>query len=274
MKNVAGIFASLQDAERAVSNLQAAGLSENQISLLAPGASETELGAVPTTDAEPAGPGKAFGGLLGGALGAAAGMHLGATVVSSLLPGVGPVIAVGVAAAALIGTGGAVGGATLGQSLDDAATQGLPTDELFIYEYALRKGHFVVIALPEDELVHGARNAMFRAGAESVDAARENWWSTLRDAEEQWYLAEGEDFSSNEVSYRLGFEAAQRPALRGIPYDAALAQLRKLCSAEEVSAHAFKHGYQRGQAHRQALMDNANTSSALKKEDAVHQRAK
>ena len=170
---------------------------------------KAELAAVPTTDAEQPGVGKAFGGLLGGALAAAGGMHLGAAAASLMVPGVGPVLALGTAAAVLAGAGGAAGGAALGDYLDESATNGLPTDELYLYKDALRKGRSVLVVPVDSEQQADEVGAILSAsGAESLDAARESWWIGLRDAEEAEYTG-AEDFSSLESSYRLGFEVAQ-----------------------------------------------------------------
>src|SRR5438045_2869900 len=84
---------------------------------------------------------------------------------------------------------------------------GIPGDELYVYEDALRRGRSVVMAFTDNEKVaESARVALKRAGAESVDAAREEWWIGLRDAESEHYLAQGGDFKTDEAKYRLGFE--------------------------------------------------------------------
>ncbi len=70
----------------------------------------------------------------------AAGLEFGAAAATVLIPGVGPVLAVGLAAAAILGIGGAVGGAAAGAALEKDSTTGLPADELFVYKDALRQG--------------------------------------------------------------------------------------------------------------------------------------
>src|SRR5436305_11024401 len=119
MSTVAAIFNSCADAERAVEGLRSAGFSEDRISLLTPGTSQSQLDDVPTTETEQPGMGKALGGTVGGALGIAGGLQLGAAAASLFLPGVGPVIAAGIAAAVL-GAGGAGVGAVVGGSLEDS----------------------------------------------------------------------------------------------------------------------------------------------------------
>ena len=254
MSTVAGIFKSREAAERAVANLRSTGIADERISLLAPGTSQEELdAAVPTTETEQPGMGKALGGWAGGALGVAGGMHIGAAAASLFVPGVGPVIAAGLIGAALLGAGGAATGIAAGGAMEDAVA-GMPHDELFIYEDALRQGRTVVIVVAEDDESEAARNIMAQAGAESIDAARESWWVGLRDAEEEEYTGQGGDFKSSETYYRRGFEAALHPQSRGKSFEEASASL----SARHGDAYgqdAFRRGYERGQAYHQGLKE-------------------
>ncbi|HWT01791.1 MAG TPA: hypothetical protein VN256_16205 [Pyrinomonadaceae bacterium] len=253
MSTVAGIFQSRADAERAAEHLRSAGISDDRINLLTPGSTPEEIdAAVPTTETEQPGMGGALGGTVGAALGAAGGMHIGAALASLLVPGVGPVLAAGVIGAALLGAGGAVAGASAGSAMEENI-EGLPVDELYVYEDALRKGHSVVIAVAEDEeRAEAARTVLAQAGAESVDAAREDWWVGLRDAEEAEY-AEG-DFTADEPIYRRGFEAAQHPHFRGRAYDEVQERLREL-HQDTFEAGPFRRGYERGLSYQQRLRE-------------------
>src|SRR4030095_13635546 len=79
-----------------------------------------------------------------------------------------------------------------GNALENGIADGIPRDELFVYEEALRRGRSVVVASTDDaEIAGSARVALDRAGAESVDAARDAWWIGLRDAEAEHYQALG-----------------------------------------------------------------------------------
>ncbi len=249
MKSVAGIFTSLSVAEQAIEKLKLL-VSGKRINLLTPSSTAAEIADVPTTPMERAGIGKAFGGLVGGALGAAGGVHLGMTAASTVLPGVGPVVATGVAAAALFGTGAALGGAALGGFVENSLDKGLPTDELFVYEDALRKGRTVVILQTRDEeQAKACRHIMAEAGAEDVDSAKEDWWTGVRDAEEQSYTPDWGDFKTDEPCYRMGFEAAQRIQLRGKSYSSALSWLQKHYPIDVCNHGAFRRGFERGQAY-------------------------
>lgn len=61
MPSITGIFSRFGDAKQAATNItRTVGISMDQMNLLTPGASEAELAAVPRTDAEQPGVGKAF----------------------------------------------------------------------------------------------------------------------------------------------------------------------------------------------------------------------
>jgi hypothetical protein len=264
MPSSTGIFKKFDDAKRAAMNIsKTLGISMDQMNLLTPGAGEAELAAVPTTDAEQPGVGKAFGGLLGGALAAAGGMHLGAAAASLMVPGVGPVLAIGAVAAVLAGAGGAAGGAALGDYLDESATSGLPADELYLYKDALRKGRSVLI-VPVDSEEQGDQIGaiLFASGAETLDAARESWWIGLRDAEEAEYTG-GEDFGSLESTYRLGFEVAQHGEVSEKSFEDALPYLRKRYSSDVCEQSAFRLGYERGKRHAEELQGRYPPIEAL-----------
>lgn len=255
MSTVAGIFQSRADAERAAENLRSAGIANDKISLLTPGTTDEELeAAVPTTETEQPGMGGALGGTVGAAMGAAGGMHIGAALASLLVPGVGPVLAAGVIGAALLGVGGAAAGAAAGSALEESV-EGLPHDELYVYEDALRQGRSVVIAVTDDGAqAEAARNVLAQAGAESIDAARESWWVGLRDAEEEEYTGQGRDFKQDETIYRRGFEAAQHPHFRGHSYEEARERLRERHS-DAYEAESFRRGYERGLNYHRSLAE-------------------
>jgi hypothetical protein len=255
MSTVAGIFKSRSDAERAAENLRSAGIAVDKINLLTPGTTNEELeAAVPTTETEGPGMGGAMGGTVGAAMGTAGGATIGAALASLLVPGVGPVLAAGVIGAALFGAGGAAAGAAAGSAMEDSV-EGLPHDELYVYEDALRQGRSVVICVADDDAQsEGARTVLAQAGAESIDAARESWWVGLRDAEEAEYTGQGRDFKQDEPVYRRGFEAAQHPSLRGRSLEEAADSLRERYR-DAYEAEPFRRGYERGRNYQQSLRE-------------------
>lgn len=255
MSTAAGIFNSTAEAERALESLRAAGFGEDRVSLLTPGTSQAQLDEAPTTETEQPGMGSAIGGAVGGALGVAGGLHLGAAAASLLIPGVGPVLAAGLVGAALLGAGGAATGVFAGGALEDSMARGLPQDELFVYEDALRRGRTVVLVVEDDGArADTARGILAGAGAESVDAAREDWWVGLRDAEEAEYSVEGRDFGADEPVYRRGFEASLHPGARGRSYEEDADRLRE-CFGAECDEPAFRRGYGRGRRYHGELLE-------------------
>jgi hypothetical protein len=211
--------------------------------------------------------GEALGGVVGGTLGASGGLFAVA-LVSAIVPGIGPVTAIGLAAAALFGAGGAVTGAVAGGALENALSDGLPKDEIFVYEHALEQGYTVLIALAEDASQRAeALHILEAAGAESLDAARDKWWIGMHDATSEQYLGEAGRPLEDNIEFRRGFESALQPEAYGKPYEEALPYLQK--HAPDVYDHgAFRHGYRQGQIRsegigerwRRAVLDRENNA--------------
>ncbi len=253
MQAVTGIFTSFEQARHSAEEVMARGFSKEQINLLTPGSSVAEIEDIPSTGGEQPGMGKAVGGVVGAAMGTAAGAPLGMVLATAILPGVGPAIAMGLAASALLGVGGAIGGAAAGGSLENELTEGLPKDEIFVYEDALRQGRTVLVALAhEGDQAEVSRQILQRNGAEGIDAAREQWWVGLRDAEHEHYLSQGQDFALDEKEYRLGFEAALHVYTRGSSYEQVESHLKSLYP-DIYRTEAFRHGYERGQSYCRTL---------------------
>jgi CBS domain-containing protein len=250
MQTVVGIFTSHADAERAAERLGSKGIRKERINYLTPDASQAQLETVPTTETEQPGVAPVLGGVVGGATGISTGM-LGVAVASTVIPGVGVVTAIGAAAVALLGIAGALAGAAVGDALEESLAQGLPKDELFVYQAALREGRTVLVALADDEpMADAAREVLIAAGAESIDAARQRWWIGLRDAEAETYSAQGGDFTKDELIYRRGFEAALRWTTAGKPYETVVDSFRTEY-ADVYQEEAFRRGYERGRAYYQ-----------------------
>jgi hypothetical protein len=257
MTPTVGIFVDRVSAERAVGNLRAVGLSTKSIHVLVPGTSEPLVSQVPTSEAEQPGIGKAMGGVIGGAVGAVSGAELGAAAAASaLLPVAGPAIAIGIVGAVLLSLGGAV----VGGALENALANGLPKDELFVYEDALRRGYAIVVVMPADPGEHERTVAVLEgSGAESVDAARERWWIGLRDTEAFEYRAGGLDFPRDEAVYREGFEAALSFSMRD-PAERDIDTLLKARYPATYRESAFRRGYDRGRAYYRRLLANRRPS--------------
>jgi hypothetical protein len=263
MQAVTGIFSSQKDAERAVKLLRDAGISPDQITLLTPGEIEKELQTVPVDSAEQPGMGKAVGAILGAGGGLSAGMLLTA----ALIPGVGPVTALGLLGGAVLAAAGAAVGASAGGAIENSTSQGLPEDEMFVYEDALRRGQTVVIAVADDEnSASRARELLKTEGAEEVDAARQQWWIGLRSAEREHYSSSGRDFGDDEEFYRLGFEDALHARTRCMEFDQVSAEmssrledLQREHPGEKIE-EPYTRGYQRGREYYQHLCDESKAA--------------
>jgi len=239
MQTVAGTFATRSEAERAAARFEAVGVPRDRITLVSPGG---DAHRVPTDEGERPGTGAAIGAVVGVGTGAAVGFPLGAAV-AMIVPGIGPIIASGVIGALLFGAGGAAVGATLEESL----VAGMPRDDLFLYEDALRRGRSVVIALiDDDDRADAVRETLMHTGAQTVDAAREAWWTGRRSAEGPRYEGGSQAFARDELIFRRGFEAALVPTSRARTWEEALPELRARC-ADVVDTPAFRHGWERGQ---------------------------
>ena len=130
-----GVFNTRDAAERAVSDLKAAGYRDDQIGLVA----KDERGRTTRTDG--AGDNAAEGGAVGAAVGAGA-MALGSLAVSfGVIPVIGPVLAVGPLAAALIS---AVGGAAAGGVAGALIGWGIPEEDARYYESEVTAGRYLV----------------------------------------------------------------------------------------------------------------------------------
>jgi hypothetical protein len=260
MEAVSGVFQTRAAAERAVQDAVKAGIPADKITLLTPGSMsdvDKEVSAVPVDTTEQPGMGKAIGAFLGGGVGIT-----GGSLLAALIPGVGPITAIGLLGAAIVGAAGATVGATVGDRIEKSSIEGLPEDEIFVYEDALRQGRSVVVGMAEtDESASLLRDLMKKEGAESIDAAREQWWVGLRSAEENHYSKTGKNFANDERFYRLGFQAALHARTRCMEFDqisgemnAALEDVKSQHPGQDVE-DAFLRGYQRGRDYYQQLCD-------------------
>ena len=178
-------------------------------------------------------------------MGAASGATLGLAAASLAIPGIGPVIAFGMVGAALLGVVGAAAGSAVGDTVEEELGEGIPHEDIYLYEDALRHGHSIVIAYADDgEQSDRAAEVINNAGAENLDTLRENWWRELRDDERAHY---GESFDQDEPSYRRGYQAALHPKRRGKAYSDVEDELRT-AYAGTVLDRPFQTGYERGLA--------------------------
>jgi hypothetical protein len=172
MHAVVGIFQTIEDARRGGREIFRV-VPRARVRLVSPTATDAEIDTLPTDDAEQPGMGAAVGGVVGGAAAAA--------IATLLVPPVGAGALAGIAGGALLGVGG---GAMAGDVVEEKLSFGVPHDELLVYEEAVRRGRALVVAVtttPEE--ADAAREALEAAGAQSVNAAREDWAVGLRNVD-------------------------------------------------------------------------------------------
>lgn len=157
-RTIAHLFDSYADAAATVRDLEAAGFSPDEVSLIAGGDAGPD-GAAPLAEpsaASGAGAGATLGTLLGGGAGLLAG--IGALAI----PGFGPVVAAGWLAAMLAGAGfGAAAGGILG-----ALTQaGISEEHAHVYAESLRRGGSLVTVRGDENRLAMAETIMARHNA-------------------------------------------------------------------------------------------------------------
>ena len=153
---------------RIVEQLQNAGFSNNDISVLLPDKSGTKDFAHEKGTKAPEGAiaGVGTGGVIGGAIGLLAG--IGALAI----PGLGPFIAAGPIMAAL---SGAAVGATAGGIVGSLIGMGIPEYEAKRYEGKIREGRILMSVHAEDgEQAKRVKEIFERAGAEDIASAGES----------------------------------------------------------------------------------------------------
>lgn len=142
-----GVFASIEDAERAISALKDHGAGGNEVSVLQkhsgtglPGVErEADTGITPTSAGD-----VTAGAMKGGAAGLALGILAGAVALT--IPGIGPILAAGpiasaIGAALATTAAGAISGGTVGYFVD----QGIPEEAAHSYHSALDEGNILVV---------------------------------------------------------------------------------------------------------------------------------
>ena len=262
MQAVTGVFSDQRAAQKAVDALRIKGVASNHLTLLTPGDLRAQSTEVSVDAAEQPGIGKALGAVVG----AAGGFSGGSMLIAAMLPGIGVVTAAGLLGAAILSAAGAAVGAVAGDKLDNSLSQGLPEDEIYVYEDALQKGRSVVIAMANGISEDSIREVLTAQGAESVDAARHQWWIGLRSVEEEHYSATGNNFDRDEKFYRLGFEDALHARSRCKEFDQISAEMDSRIEDIEKqnpgtnAAEAYTRGYQRGREYYQRFCEQSKAA--------------
>lgn len=177
-KSVFSLARDEGQACRIVENLQSAGFSNNDISVLLPDKTGTREFAHEKGTKAPEGAvtGAGTGAVLGGVLGWLVGIG------SLAIPGVGPFIAAGPIMAAL--SGAAIGG-TAGGLVGALVGMGIPEYEAKRYEARLREGRILISVHCEDsDQTKRVKEIFERAGAEDIASAGE---ASVKDKDREGY---------------------------------------------------------------------------------------
>ena len=149
-RTLTGLFDSYEDAEATVRDLEAAGLSHDQISIVANRGVAGERARI--KEGNEAGPGAGTGAALGAVVGGAGGVLAGLGMLA--IPGVGPVVAAGWLVATAVGAvgGAAVGGAG-GGLIGAMIGNGVPEQDAHVYAEGVRRGGTLVTVRVEEAMV-------------------------------------------------------------------------------------------------------------------------
>ncbi len=243
MEVITGIFHFTTDAMRTAERLREIGIPQGQVRVVTPETSGQGLeGAIPVEETEGPGVGTVLGGLVGGVL---------ALLLSPFFVSGGPYAAIGrTGVTVIVVLGAVILGIVLGRTIEKAATRGIPRDDLFLFEEALRRGRSILVATTEAPTQAATiRRELKAAGAEPVDAFGADWWKGLREVEQAHYEAvTGRAFAEAEPAYRRGYDLALHRAYRGRPYEA-VAKGLEARQGDRSRMEDFRRGYERGQAY-------------------------
>ncbi len=159
-----GVFSRREDAEVALGELQAAGFSMNQVSLIAKD-SRTDIEDRHHGHGNKADVGLKSGAITGGTLGGLTGLLVGLGALA--IPGVGPVILAGEVATTLAtALAGGVIGAAAGSIVGGLAGLGIPEEQARVYNDRFSRGHYLVMVEGTDAELDRAQAILRRRGIE------------------------------------------------------------------------------------------------------------
>jgi hypothetical protein len=164
MATVVGLFDNSDQAQRAVEQLRANGVSPNDIGVaMRQGDAATTTTTTETDVTRDAGSGIVTGAVGGGVLGGLAGLLVGIGAIA--IPGLGALVVAGPVATTLIGAGvGAAAGGLVGALMD----AGVPEEEARVYETGVRQGGVLVTARVAAGMEQLALDVMNSNGARDI----------------------------------------------------------------------------------------------------------
>lgn len=172
MKTISALFDNYDDARDAVAELEATGVPEQDLSIVASNSDNSFEDDDSSAAAEGAAGGAGIGAVVGGAGGLLTGLGLMA------IPGVGPVVAAGWLAATAAGVAaGAVAGGAAGGIIGALTDSGVPENEAHVYAEGIRRGGALVTARVSDELAVEAQRILRRPTAVDLASRRRDYES-------------------------------------------------------------------------------------------------
>jgi hypothetical protein len=186
---ITSLYDTYQDAAQTVRDLENAGISPDDISVVA---SKLDRG-LADPDANNAGAGAATGASIGGALGGGAGLLAGLGMLA--IPGVGPVVAAGWLVATAVGAvAGAGAGAAAGGVIGSLTKAGVSEDHAHVYLEGVRRGGTLVTARVADSQVPMVEPIMRRHHPVNPDmrgkAYRAQGWTAFDENAEPYSASE------------------------------------------------------------------------------------
>jgi hypothetical protein len=145
---LAGLYDKYSDAESAIREIEAAGVAQSDITLLAKTSDGLHELSSHTNAGADADTGATVGAVVGGGAGLLAGLGL------LVVPGIGALMAAGWVAATLVGAGvGAGVGASAGSLIGLLTQAGISSDEAHVYAESIRRGANLVLVRVEESRV-------------------------------------------------------------------------------------------------------------------------
>jgi hypothetical protein len=174
MKTVTGLFDNYEDASDAVGELEANGVPDSDISIVANNSTGwyDEDGSAGGTSAaaEDAAGGAGVGAVIGGAGGLLTGLGIMA------IPGVGPVVAAGWLAATAVGAiGGAAVGGAAGGIIGALTASGVPERDAHVYAEGVRRGGTLVTAKVADDFDDVAERILRQTRSVNLEERRRDY---------------------------------------------------------------------------------------------------
>lgn len=267
MKTLIGISRSSATAAAAMTQLRAAGFSDDHLLLLTPQfIAGLHAGRLPVP--HPRGScGVTAGHIVGAVSGFAGGTLAGAVAMWLMAEGSLFVTMGTIALASLAGVGV---GAAAGDAVQKTFGPPLSYEDLLVYEDAVRHGGDVLLVFPGDGAKAETAQQIFAdLGVEGVEDARGHWWHRLQEDKAAALGILHEGVTATEVEYLRGFDAALDSRMSAFSCEAAIAFLHEQERAV-YQEEAFRRGYERGQAYRETLLSQGLRDAAEPMTPVVH----